>query len=146
MFDEDYDDRPSRWHLSKRKLGKILAVGSTEAGHIPNKAERRLLTQMMQKSGQTEEQVRASKSNRQKLAAAAKSMSAPIPGKRRAYELKQEKRRIAYELGLQPYDDMVRKIAEKIVALGDYSYHSKWRLRSTLIEEAKKTLGLVTTS
>lgn len=88
--------------FSSRKSGKPLGLG---APHYPNKAERKLLTQMMQKSGQTEEQVRASKSNRQKLAAASKSMSrSQSVHNRRAYEAKVARRNEAARLGVQVWE------------------------------------------
>lgn len=59
-------------YITSRKVGKPMG---RDAPHYPNKAERVLLTQMMQKSGQTEEQVRSNIDNRRKLAEAAKSMS-----------------------------------------------------------------------
>ena len=86
---------------SARKVGKPMGPGSP---HYPNTAERVLLTQMMQKSGKTAEQVRADKSNRQKLAKAAKSMEQG-KGKRHRYAilLKRAKRGIAAALGVPPY-------------------------------------------
>ena len=96
---------------SARKAGKPMGAG---APHYPNSAERVLLTQMMRKSGQTEEQVRADKSNRQKLAKAAKSMSQG-KGKKHRYEilLKRAKRSIAAALGVPPYHPDVEKYLDR---------------------------------
>lgn len=104
-FDDDEFDLPS---YSTRKFGKPLGPN---APHYPNKAERKLLTRMMQKSGQTEEEVRKSKSNRQKLAAAAKSMqgSSSTKNSRQAFELKRRKRNIAFYLGVPVWDKQVEE-------------------------------------
>ena len=66
-YDDDYVTCSS-----VRKIGKPMGPC---APHYPNKAERVLLTQMMQKSGKTEAEIREDKSNRIKLSAAQKSMS-----------------------------------------------------------------------
>lgn len=94
-------------YTSARKAGKPMGHG---APHYPNSAERVLLTQMMQKSGKTEEEVRADKGNRQKLAAAAKSM-AQGKGKKHRYQilLKRAKRSIAAALGVPAYHPDVEK-------------------------------------
>jgi hypothetical protein len=96
---------------SARKYGKPMGAG---APHYPNTAERVLLTQMMQKSGQTEEQVRADKSNRQKLAEASKSMHMG-KGRQHRYNilLKRAKRGIAAALGVPPYHPDVEKYLDK---------------------------------
>lgn len=92
-------DREREMHVTGRKVGKPLG---SDNPHYPNKAERKLLTQMMQKSGQTEEQVRESKSNRRKLAAASNSMSKSQSGhSRREYEMKIDRRNRAARLGVQ---------------------------------------------
>lgn len=98
-------------HQSARKAGKPMGPG---APHYPNSAERVLLTQMMQKSGQTEEQVRAEKSNRQKLAKAAKSMDQG-KGRQHRYNilLKRAKRGIAAALGVPPYHPDVETYLDK---------------------------------
>jgi hypothetical protein len=97
------DDRSGMLHFqSSRKVGKPMGP---EAPHYPNSAERVLLTQMMQKSGKTEAEVRADKSNRQKLAEAAKSMHMG-KGREHRYQilLKRAKRSIAAALGVPAYD------------------------------------------
>lgn len=88
--------------IGGRKVGKPLGP---DAPHYPNKAERVLLTQMMQKSGQTEEQIRAIKSNRRKLAVAAQSMmKSQNPQARREYEVKMRRRKEAAWLGLEVWE------------------------------------------
>ena len=88
--------------IGGRKVCKPLVP---DAPHYPNKAERVLLTQMMKKSGQTEEQIRAVKSNRQKLAVAAQSMmKSQNPRARREYEVKMRKRKEAAQLGIQVWE------------------------------------------
>lgn len=95
----DYWDSERQEYTSSRKAGKPLGP---DAPHYPNKAERKLLTQMMQKSGQTEDEVRASKSNRQKLAAASKSMMQTKGYNRRyEYEIKIRRRNEAARLGVE---------------------------------------------
>lgn len=90
-------------YMSGRKYGKPMGPG---APHYPNTAERVLLTQMMQRSGQTEEQVRNDKSNRQKLAGARKSMCKPGPsltrkGSRQEFEAKRRLRQAAAWAGVE---------------------------------------------
>lgn len=101
IYEEDWNfDREQ--YVSSRKCGKPLGPG---APHYPNTAERVLLTQMMQRSGKTEEQVRADKGNRQKLAAAQKSMGAPSTWQqkeaRRKLESKRQRRRAASRVGVE---------------------------------------------
>lgn len=107
---EDYSDEHT-YYVSSRKNGKPMGPG---APHYPNTAERVLLTQMMQKSGKTEAEVRADKSNRQKLAEAQKSMHL---GKGKQHRcnilLKRAKQRIAAELGVPPYHPDVDKYLDK---------------------------------
>jgi hypothetical protein len=107
IYDIDWDDGDGEWqdYVSSRKIGKPMGHN---APHYPNKAERVLLTQMMQKSGQTEEQVRSEKSNRIKLAAARKSMSQPkswVGILRRLKLIKNRRRRVqAAQLGVQVWE------------------------------------------
>jgi len=132
MYDEDYNDRPLARHLAPRKLGKPLGRGER---HIPNKAERKLLTQMMQKSGQTEEEVRKSKSNRQKLAKARASMSGPKPTSI-DMEGRRLKRRIMSFTGLKHYDPRLETILRHHRATA-----SRWRSSMYLGPSVRAVLG-----
>ncbi len=106
----------------KRKRGKPMGDG---APHIPNKAERKLLTTMMRESGQTEEQVRASKSNRQKLAKAAKSMQEAKPnGHRQQVERRRLTGQAALIMGIPAYDPRVTKAVNSYL-LG-VTLHGRW--------------------
>lgn len=96
----DYLDEERQVYASSRKTGKPLGP---DAPHYPNKSERKRLTQLMQKSGQTEEEVRESLSNRRELAKARKSASFG-KGDRRAYELKIARRNEAERLGVQVWE------------------------------------------
>jgi hypothetical protein len=104
IYDEIWDDERQEY-VSSRKIGKPLGPN---APHYPNKSERVLLTQMMQKSGMTEEQVRAIKSNRVKLAQARKAptLGRPWlgPDSRANFELKRAKRKRAKSLGVQVWE------------------------------------------
>ncbi len=105
IYDEIWDDERQEY-VSSRKIGKPLGPN---APHYPNKSERVLLTQMMQKSGLTEEQVRAIKSNRVKLAQAQKAPEYGTrpwrgPNSRANFELKRRKRQEANRLGVQVWE------------------------------------------
>ena len=127
---DDYDLGRNEF-VSSRKIGKPMGP---DAPHYPNKAERVLLTQMMQKSGQTEKQVRADKSNRQKLAAAAKSMSrAKDRGHRREILLKRLKQSIAASLGVPAYHPDVQK------ALYTKHVYGVWGISTPIAMLARRT-------
>lgn len=81
---------------SSRKVGRALGP---DAPHYPNKAERRELARICQKSGMTEEEVRERKEYRQALSAAQKTPMKPS-GHRQAIERKRALRTIAKSLGL----------------------------------------------
>ena len=84
--------------------------------HLPNKAERKLLTTMMRDSGQSEEQVRASLSNRRKLAAAAKSASVGKSFAEKQNILRKRLRRTVIELtGLEHFDKRVNSIVDQYI-------------------------------
>lgn len=110
-----YDDDVSHeQHVSKRKYGKPMGPGNP---HYPNKNERKLLTAMMQKSGHTEEQVRADINNRRKLAEAAKEPMKPIPGHNRyAVLVRRAKRNIAARLGIPVWD---KRVSEELTIRRD---------------------------
>jgi len=121
-------------YRSSRKRGKPMGKG---APHIPNKAERKLLTTMMQTSGQTEEQVRASKSNRQKLAKAAKSMSQPKPdGHRQLVERRRCQRQAALIMGIPAYDPRVTKAVNSYML--STALHGRGGWFNTLSEHCAK--------
>lgn len=125
------DEYEVRHYQSARKVGKPMGYG---APHIPNKAERKLLTRMMQKSGQTEEEVRESKSNRQKLAIAAKSMSKPKHGV--SIQLKRLRRRIMLATNLPHYDKRIDAIVKA------YNRRPGWSMFSiTLTDAITEVLG-----
>lgn len=103
MYDEDdFYHGPYR---SAHKQGKPM--GST-APHLPNKAERKELARIAQKSGMTEEQIRKNKVHRVALSAAQKSMQ---QGKgelhRQTVLVKRARRRIAEYRNLSVWDPVV---------------------------------------
>ena len=97
IYDQDWDWERQQW-VSSRKVGRPLGEN---APHIPNKAERKALTRMMQKSGQTEEEVRESLSNRRALAAARKQPTMDGKVDRYALAVKRSKREMAKRLGCE---------------------------------------------
>lgn len=106
--DEEFLDRTSGY-LSPRK-----ALAPPDR-HIPNKAERILLTQMMQAGGLTEEQVRAVKGNRQKLAAARKSMSQGDGANKDRLKMRRLRQEAATKLGTHINDPRVPGEALRIL-------------------------------
>lgn len=103
-FDEDEDVQPEH-RRSARKVG--LPMGPS-APHYPNKAERKKLAQICQKSGLTEDEVRAIKKHRVELALARSSMSKGNGHQNRLrYEIKIQRRLIAYRLNVQVWDPLV---------------------------------------
>lgn len=100
-------------YRNRRKAGKPMGPGNP---HLPNKAERKLLTTMMRDSGQSEEQVRASLSNRRKLAAAAKSASVGKSFAEKQNILRKRLRRTVIELtGLEHFDKRVNSIVDQYI-------------------------------
>lgn len=102
---EEFDKDGHYVFRSPRKQGRPMGPGNP---HLPNKAERKLLTNMMKAGGLTEEQVRAIKGNRQKLSAAAKSMSQPKGNI--DIETKRLRRKIVHMTDLKHYDPKIDKI------------------------------------
>ena len=124
-YDDDYVSCSSA-----RKIGKPMGPC---APHYPNKAERVLLTQMMQKSGKTEAEIREDKSNRIKLSAAQKSMSQG-KGKNRRFNLllKRAKSNAAFYLGVPVWDQKVTAYLEA----GDNGYRG-----SIMTQISRKVYG-----
>lgn len=91
IYEEDWDYEREQY-VSSRKCG--LPLGPN-APHYPNKSERKVLAQMMQSSGMSEEEVRAVKENRQKLAKAAKEPMKKGDTDRYALRVKRHARSIA---------------------------------------------------
>ena len=96
IYDQDWDHERQLW-VSSRKSGRKLGP---DAPHYPNKAERRELARIMQESGLTEEQVRANKDHRRRLAAAAKSPMKQGGTDRRELRQKRLARSIAKSKGI----------------------------------------------
>lgn len=119
-----YNDDEYVHYQSARKIGKPMGPS---APHLPNKAERKLLTEMMRKSGQSEEEIRGVKGNRQKLAKAAKSSQMAKPnGHRREIEYKRLTRSVANKMGIPTYDPRVHK------AMSEYFNSRKGRYSNNL--------------
>lgn len=107
-YHEDFDNN----YISGRKRGHLLGHG---APHIPNKEEAKELRRLMQKSGETEEQVRSKIENRRLLAKAAKSPMQSV-GNRYEYERKRMQTRIAKSKGLPGWHPEVQKeLRERLV-------------------------------
>lgn len=106
--EDDFDHGPYR---SARKEGKLMGSG---APHLPNKAERKALARIAQKSGMTEEQIRKDKAHRIALSAAQKSMQ---QGKgelhRQIVIVKRFRRRIAGYMNLPTWDPAVVDAVKK---------------------------------
>lgn len=100
--DDEYVDRD---YVSERKIGKPLGRGFP---HLPNKQEGKELRRLMQKSGETEEQVRSKVENRRLLAAARKSPTVSTGAKRWKYEVKRRQTLIARRLGLPGWHPTVQ--------------------------------------
>lgn len=96
-------DSTSSGFVTNRKAGKPLGK---DAPHYPNKKERKLLAQICQKSGLTEEEVRKNKDHRIALSTAQKGN---ISDRMKRYELdvKRMKRRIAARLGVPVWHQSV---------------------------------------
>jgi hypothetical protein len=107
--------------------------------HIPNKAERKLLVNLMKKGGLTEEQVRANKGNRQALAKAAQSMSQPKEYPSIAIT-KQVRRRIVYLTKLSHHDPKVKKIMEEYLIV-KYKDDNLYGPASVLYDIIEKVCG-----
>lgn len=97
IYDQDWDAE-RQLYVSSRKCNKPLGPG---APHYPNKSEAALLRKMMQAGKCSEEEVRAQKGNRQKLAAAAKAPQLKGGTDRRALDAKRRRRTQAKRLGLE---------------------------------------------
>jgi hypothetical protein len=96
-------------YVSKRKAGKPLGPGFP---HYKNKAERKLAAALCQKAGVFEEVLREDPVMRQRLAKARQSASASTyesRWRRFQLKLKELRRQLARELGVQPYDPAVDK-------------------------------------
>lgn len=102
MYNEEFDVK----FVSDRKAGCPMGLGEP---HIPNKEESKELRRLMQKSGETEAQVRSKIENRRLLAKAAKSPSQPSKGGRYRIMFIREQRRFAAIMKLPVYDPLVRK-------------------------------------
>lgn len=101
-YDEE-DFEPPNYVKRGRKAGHLLGRG---APHIPNKQEAKELRRLMQKSGESEEQVRGKVENRRKLAQAAKSPQ--VAGNRQRIVFIRLRRRIAASMSLPAYDPQVQ--------------------------------------
>jgi hypothetical protein len=101
-YHEDFDNN----YISGRKRGHLLGVG---APHIPNKEEAKELRRLMQKSGETEEQVRGKIENRRLLAKAAKSPMQSNGAKRWKFLLKRRQKIVAQRLGLPGWHPDVQR-------------------------------------
>lgn len=102
--DSDDDTDQPDYVARGRKFGHPLGAG---APHIPNKQEAKELRRLMQKSGESEEQVRSNLANRRKLAKAAKSSQAS--GNRHRIVVMRLRRRIAASMGLPAYAPQVQE-------------------------------------
>jgi hypothetical protein len=100
IYDQDWDDE-RQMHVSGRKVGLPLGRG---APHYPNKAERAELKRLMKAGRCDEDEVRASKGNRQKLAKAAKSPMQKGTTDRRALQAKRRNRQRAKSLGVEVWE------------------------------------------
>lgn len=100
------DEDPPSYVARGRKAGHPLGA---DAPHIPNKQEAKELRRLMQKSGESEEQVRSNLVNRRKLAKAAKSSQAS--GNRHRIVLIRLRRSIAASMGLPAYAPQVQDAA-----------------------------------
>lgn len=119
-----YNDDEYVHYQSARKIGKPMGPS---APHLPNKAERKLLTEMMRKSGQSEEEIRSVKGNRQKLAKAAKSPQTAKPnGHRREIERKRLSRSVASTMGVPVYDPRVNRAISEYFNSGRRYKHYSW--------------------
>lgn len=96
IYDEDWDHERQEY-VSSRKCGKPLGP---DAPHYPNKAERRELARIMQESGLTEDEVRANKDHRRRLAKAAKSPMQQGDTDRRQLRIKRHARTLAKAKGI----------------------------------------------
>lgn len=99
IYEQDWDDE-RQLYVSGRKVG--LPLGPN-APHHPNKAERAELKRLMREGQCGEDEVRASKGNRQKLAKAAKSPMALGSTDRRDLEKKRARRQAAKSLGVEAW-------------------------------------------
>lgn len=100
IYEQDWDDE-RQLYVSGRKVG--LPLGPN-APHHPNKAERAELKKLMREGQCGEDEVRASKGNRQKLAKAAKSPMARGSTDRRDLATKRARRAKAKSLGVQAWE------------------------------------------
>lgn len=91
IYDQDWDDERQEY-VSSRKKGRPLGPN---APHYPNKSEAAMLRSLMREGKCSEEEVRASKGNRQKLAKAAMAPMQKGTTDRRALKLKRRAREIA---------------------------------------------------
>lgn len=131
IYEQESDwDFERQKYISSRKRGKPLGPCNP---HYPNKAERKALVQIMQKSGLTEEEVRKNPVHRRTLAKARQSMSKP-PFDSHRYEIliKRRKRAIAAALGVPPYDPQVEKAMS--TPMNPYGLTPKQQIRLAVFE------------
>lgn len=96
IYDQDWDEERQQY-VSSRKSG--LPLGPNHP-HYPNKSEAAMLRKLMRAGKCSEDEVRAQKGNRQKLAEAAKDPMRLGNTDRRALKLKRRARNIAAREGI----------------------------------------------
>jgi hypothetical protein len=111
--------------VSERKEGMLL--GPNEKHH-PNKNESKELRRLMQKSGETEDQVRAKKENRIKLSTAQKPKESNDESinKRYKFLVKRAKHRIAKYLNVNVWDEQVEIEMKESNSFRGSKYDSCW--------------------
>lgn len=100
IYDEDEGDwdHDRQRHFRGAKFKRPTGPGEP---HIMNKAERKELARICQRSGLSEEEVRGDLTHRRALAKAQHSMNQPKdPAQRQRLELKRRRRDLAKKLGV----------------------------------------------
>ena len=111
-----FDDDIQVDYRSTNKIGKPMGHGHP---HIPNKAERKKLAELMQASGDSEEVVRSNYFNRKALSAAAKTPAARGTTDRQRLAIKRRARSMMKYKGMQPWEAIAQ--AEKDFKAGKTS-------------------------
>lgn len=104
IYDQEWDDERQQY-VSSRKSGRLLGPN---APHYPNSSERAMLRNLMRKGRCSEEEVRAQKGNRQKLAEAARDPQRPGTTDRRALKMKRHARSVAKREGTPIWEAQAR--------------------------------------
>lgn len=141
MYYEDDDLRERRSFIPAGRKAK-RDLGSLDP-HIPNKFERAALVQLQQKSGQTEEEVRASLTNRRVLAKAAKSDYGTGANKQRLL-LRRYRTLTSERTGLHINHPKVKTIAIDVInqLRRSKSSFSRWETADDIIDQCSATNGV----